>query len=135
MWGHIGSFGVIWDFFWDHLGLLVVIWGYSWSFGVICSNSGSFGVICSNSRSFEDHSRSFGVSWGFWSFRVICGHSGAYRVIWSYLGPFRAILGHLESFGLRNSFVLSKRYKNKNKNKNKKATIESTSLHLTCLKY
>ena len=47
---------------------------------------------------------------------------GSFRVIWGHLGLFGAILGHLESFGLSNSFVLKKRY---NKNNNKKATIES----------
>ena len=80
----------------------MVIWGCSGLFGVTLSNS-------SHSSSFEGHSRSFGVSWGLWSLGVICGHSGAYGVIWGYLGPFRATLGHLELFGLGNSFILDKR--------------------------
>ena len=96
--GHSGSFGVIWESFEIIWGLLGVM--------VIRRHTGSFGTI-------RDHSGSFGP-WVLWSFGVIRGHSGiiqghlgSYEVIWVYLGPFRAILGHLELFGLGNSFILT----------------------------
>ena len=85
IWARFGLFRLV-------FGLFVVIWGHSVSFGVIWG-----------------HSRSFGVFWGLWSFVVIHGHSWSYGVIWVYSGPFRAILGHLELFGLGNSFILRKR--------------------------